>query len=83
MLINKPLCGLKTCRYCFDGNCTNETAYNKCPVPECTLVVRCKDCTFPRKLPFPLPGGETVECNGRYHTPEWFCADGKKDGDGE
>ena len=46
-------------------------------------LIRCKDCTFPRKLPFPLPGGETVECNGRYHTPEWFCADGKKDGDGE
>ena len=45
---------------------------------EHSQIIRCKDCKFPRKLPFSLPGGETVECNGRYHTPEWFCADGKR-----
>ena len=30
MRIDRPTCGLKTCRHYFDGNCLDKTAYNKC-----------------------------------------------------
>lgn len=30
MVINKPQCGLDTCKYYFDGNCTNEKRYRTC-----------------------------------------------------
>ena len=47
-------------------------------------LVLCKECKFKRELLFPLPTGETIECGGRYHKPDWFCADGKrKEGDEE
>lgn len=30
MRIDLPQCNLKTCRYCFDGNCTNKVKYEIC-----------------------------------------------------
>lgn len=30
MVIDKPQCGLDTCKYYFDGNCTNEKRYRTC-----------------------------------------------------
>ena len=30
MRIDLPLCNLKTCRYCFDGNCTDKIKYEQC-----------------------------------------------------
>lgn len=30
MRIDLPQCDLKTCRCCFDGNCTDKTRYEKC-----------------------------------------------------
>lgn len=30
MRIDLPQCGLDTCRYSFDGNCTNEKRYKTC-----------------------------------------------------
>lgn len=31
MRIDLPLCDLKTCRYCFDGNCTDNIRHSQCP----------------------------------------------------
>ena len=39
-------------------------------------LIHCKDYRFKRELIFPLKTGETIECGGRYHKPDWFCADG-------
>lgn len=30
MRIDLPTCNLKTCRYCFDHNCTNKIEYDRC-----------------------------------------------------
>ena len=30
MRIDLPLCGLKPCRYCFDGNCAKKSEYDRC-----------------------------------------------------
>ena len=30
MRIDLPQCNLKTCRYCFDHNCTNKIEYDRC-----------------------------------------------------
>lgn len=30
MRIDLPQCDLKTCRYCFDGNCINNDRYGQC-----------------------------------------------------
>ena len=30
MRIDLPQCNLKTCRYCFDHNCTNKMQYEVC-----------------------------------------------------
>ena len=30
MRIDLPQCNLKTCRYCFDHNCTNRIEYERC-----------------------------------------------------
>jgi len=30
MRIDLPLCNLKTCRYCFDGNCSNKNKHDVC-----------------------------------------------------
>lgn len=30
MRIDLPLCNLKTCRYCFDGNCSNKNKHDAC-----------------------------------------------------
>lgn len=30
MRIDLPLCNLKTCRYSFDGNCTDKIKYEEC-----------------------------------------------------
>lgn len=30
MVIDKPQCSLDTCKYYFDGNCTNEKRYRTC-----------------------------------------------------
>lgn len=51
-------------------------------------LVRCKDCDFGKCC----QNGKhelSVECHNpeklvvEVHTPEWFCADGWKEGDGE
>ena len=31
--INQPLCNLKSCRYCFDGNCIDKEKYARCEYP--------------------------------------------------
>ena len=46
MRIDLPTCGFKSCRYCFDGNCTNKVKYNKCEYKMQSIVVRCKDCKY-------------------------------------
>jgi hypothetical protein len=30
MRIDLPTCGFKSCRYCFDGNCTKKVEYDRC-----------------------------------------------------
>ena len=30
MRIDLPTCGFKSCRYCFDGNCTKRVEYDRC-----------------------------------------------------
>lgn len=30
MRIDLPTCGLKTCKYCFDGSCMDKNEYSKC-----------------------------------------------------
>ena len=34
MLINKPRCNFKNCRYCFDGNCYSAYKYENCKVTD-------------------------------------------------
>lgn len=34
MRIDLPTCGFKSCRYCFDSNCTNRVEYNMCEYRE-------------------------------------------------
>lgn len=34
MLIDKPLCNFKNCRYCFDGNCTSADKYENCKLTD-------------------------------------------------
>lgn len=52
MRIDLPLCGLKPCRYCFDGNCTKKSEYDRCEyqayrtlgtVEELTALVEARD----------------------------------------
>ena len=30
MRIDLPTCGFKSCKYCFDGNCTKKVEYDRC-----------------------------------------------------
>ena len=34
MLIEKPGCTFKNCRYCFDGNCISADKYNNCKLTD-------------------------------------------------
>ncbi len=34
MLIEKPRCNFKNCRYCFDGNCYSADKYENCTVTD-------------------------------------------------
>lgn len=34
MRIDLPTCGFKSCRYCFDGNCTKRIEYDRCEYRE-------------------------------------------------
>ena len=34
MRIDLPTCGFKSCRYCFDGNCTKRVEYDRCEYRE-------------------------------------------------
>lgn len=34
MLIEKPRCNFKNCRYCFDGNCYSADKYENCKVTD-------------------------------------------------
>ena len=34
MRIDLPTCGFKSCRYCFDGNCTKMVEYDRCEYRE-------------------------------------------------
>ena len=34
MRIDLPTCGFKSCRYCFDGNCTKRVEYDRCEYHE-------------------------------------------------
>lgn len=34
MLIEKPRCNFKNCRYCFDGNCYSAAKYENCKVTD-------------------------------------------------
>ena len=34
MLIDKPQCNFKNCRYCFDGNCVNASRYENCTMTD-------------------------------------------------
>lgn len=34
MLIDKPRCNFKDCRYCFDGNCRSADRYENCKVTD-------------------------------------------------
>lgn len=55
-------------RYCCEVEPEN--------IPDLVEVVRCEKCRWGRELPFPLNTGETIECGGRYHEGNWYCADG-------
>lgn len=30
MRIDRPLCNFKSCRWCYDGNCSNQAMYKRC-----------------------------------------------------
>ena len=34
MLIEKPMCNFKNCRYCFDGNCRDASKYENCTLTD-------------------------------------------------
>lgn len=34
MLIDKPQCNFKNCRYCFDGNCRSADKYENCKLTD-------------------------------------------------
>lgn len=34
MLIEKPRCNFKNCRYCFDGNCRDASKYENCTLTD-------------------------------------------------
>lgn len=34
MLIEKPQCNFKNCRYCFDGNCFSAAKYENCELTD-------------------------------------------------
>lgn len=34
MLIDKPRCNFKNCRYCFDGNCYSADKYENCQLTD-------------------------------------------------
>ncbi len=34
MLIDKPRCNFKNCRYCFDGNCISADKYENCQLTD-------------------------------------------------
>ena len=34
MLIDKPMCNFKNCRYCFDGNCRDASKYENCTLTD-------------------------------------------------
>lgn len=39
MRIDLPRCGLQSCRFCFDGNCTNQGRYESCEVTVLKKVI--------------------------------------------
>lgn len=55
MRIDLPTCGLKTCKYCFDGNCVDKRSYDRCEFTllknktlsvDAVPVVRCRECIY-------------------------------------
>lgn len=44
MRIDLPCCNLKTCRYCFDGNCTDEIKYEQCEYTNAKEMVEMMIC---------------------------------------
>ena len=74
MRIDLPTCNLKTCRHCFDGNCTDRKARDRCEYAltvygkDIVPVVRCKDCEY------------YVETNGGIGTCELTISGAKDDG---
>lgn len=77
MRIDLPLCGLTSCRYCFDCNCTQKVKYDCCdyqaycalgPVEELTALVKARE--EGRVVVLPCRVGdrafvlETEDCDG-------------------
>lgn len=67
MRIDLPTCGLKTCKYCFDGNCVDKRSYDRCEFTllknktlsvDAVLAVRCRECKH-GKLDFFADNGTT------------------------
>lgn len=77
MRIDLPFCNLKTCRYCFDGNCTEKNRYNGCD------YARLKDAEYGIWEPKVNAFGELVEficdCGHSSTVASNFCPNcGKK-----
>lgn len=42
-------------------------------------VVTCADCKYNKREVTDLWGNDAIQCiTGQTHSPDWFCADGKK-----
>lgn len=89
MRIDLPTCGFKSCRYCFDGNCTNKVEYDRCEYREYKDSLR----VHGRWLLEREPNGKPYcfhcsVCDGDYHyigivTASDYCPNcgAKMDGD--
>ena len=88
MRIDLPTCNLKTCRYCFDGNCTDRKVRERCVYAltvygkDIVLVVRCEDCRWYDKSTVSgtyEPIAFKCKLHQRFTLGNMFCSDGEKD----
>lgn len=62
MRIDLPTCGFKSCRYCFDGNCTKKVEYDRCEYREYKNSLQTHGHWLERRAPHAM-GGISAKCS--------------------
>ena len=90
MRIDLPTCGFKSCRYCFDGNCTKKVEYDRCEYREYKNSSQVHGYWIERRAPHAM-GGLSAKCSACSKSVQYlgnpldYCPNcgAKMDGDAE